>query len=118
MSTLLGTSPLIIAEAIQQPLKNNEHLKASNNQFKQTVPKKANTPKELPYKWEIVWRNVLAFIYLHVGALYGLYIFFYLCQIKTALWGKFLLNLSFMNGNKIYFCLELKLSNDFIKFYL
>lgn len=30
-------------------------------------------PGEKPYKLEIVWRNVLAFIYLHGSALYAIY---------------------------------------------
>jgi hypothetical protein len=29
-------------------------------------------PGEKPYKLEIVWRNVAAFIYLHLAALYAL----------------------------------------------
>ncbi|CAK1540458.1 unnamed protein product [Leptosia nina] len=32
--------------------------------------------KRRDYEWQIVWRNVLAFIYLHVGTLYGLYLIF------------------------------------------
>nr|QLI61969.1 desaturase 14 [Streltzoviella insularis] len=30
--------------------------------------------KRRDYEWQIVWRNVLAFVYLHIGALYGLYL--------------------------------------------
>lgn len=29
-------------------------------------------PGEKPYKMEIVWRNVIAFIYLHGAALYAI----------------------------------------------
>lgn len=40
------------------------------------------------YEWQIVWRNVLAFAYLHVGALYGLYLAFTVANVYTILWGK------------------------------
>ncbi|CAA9994922.1 unnamed protein product [Nesidiocoris tenuis] len=33
-------------------------------------------PQGRTYKWEIVWRNVFGFIYLHLGAAYGLYLAF------------------------------------------
>ncbi|XP_025830430.1 acyl-CoA Delta(11) desaturase-like isoform X2 [Agrilus planipennis] len=41
------------------------------------------------YKWDIVWRNVLAFIYLHVGAVYGLYLFIFKCYWSTFIWTYF-----------------------------
>lgn len=28
-----------------------------------------------PYRWRIVWRNCIAFVYLHLGALYGIHLF-------------------------------------------
>uniref|UniRef100_T1HR83 FA_desaturase domain-containing protein n=1 Tax=Rhodnius prolixus TaxID=13249 RepID=T1HR83_RHOPR len=57
-----------------------------------------STPKSQPlqaskkllgaqYEWHIVWRNVLGFIYLHVGALYGLYLAFIVGKVHTFLWG-------------------------------
>lgn len=48
-------------------------------------PSQSTGPK---YKWEIVWRNVIAFIYLHTFGLYGLYLLFNGCQLKTVYWGK------------------------------
>nr|CAD7449991.1 unnamed protein product [Timema bartmani] len=38
------------------------------------------------YEWSIVWRNVLAFIYLHGGALYGLYLVFTTAHPATFPW--------------------------------
>lgn len=35
------------------------------------VPESKTTPQ---YRWQIVWRNVAIFIYLHAAAIYGLYI--------------------------------------------
>lgn len=40
------------------------------------------TTKE-PYKREIVWRNVIAFSYLHLGALYGIYLMFTSAKLMT-----------------------------------
>ncbi|XP_014289670.1 acyl-CoA Delta-9 desaturase [Halyomorpha halys] len=48
------------------------------------------TEKEDPYAWKIVWRNVLAFVYLHVGALYGLYLAFTVASGYTVLWSVFI----------------------------
>ena len=49
-----------------------------NNQFNQQKdrPNKQpydTKPGEKPYELEIVWRNVLAFIYLHAGAVYAFF---------------------------------------------
>jgi ribosomal protein S28E/S33 len=39
------------------------------------------------HRWQIVWRNVVIFIYLHVAAIYGLYLLFAVMQLKTFVWG-------------------------------
>ncbi|XP_048480660.1 acyl-CoA Delta-9 desaturase isoform X2 [Plutella xylostella] len=36
----------------------------------------SNDTKRRDYEWQIVWRNVFAFIYLHAGCLYGFYLIF------------------------------------------
>ncbi|KAK9504993.1 hypothetical protein O3M35_009151 [Rhynocoris fuscipes] len=59
-----------------------------------TTPKQSQQPQVQPskklhapkYTWHIVWRNVLAFVYLHVGALYGLYLLFTATKGLTVLW--------------------------------
>ncbi|XP_063243801.1 acyl-CoA Delta-9 desaturase-like [Bacillus rossius redtenbacheri] len=38
------------------------------------------------YEWRIVWRNVLGFVYLHAGALYGVYLIFTSARLATVLW--------------------------------
>ncbi|KAF6213874.1 hypothetical protein GE061_011599 [Apolygus lucorum] len=35
------------------------------------------------YKWKIVWRNVIAFIYLHIASLYGIYLAAVVCKWET-----------------------------------
>ncbi|XP_026752155.2 acyl-CoA Delta-9 desaturase-like isoform X2 [Galleria mellonella] len=39
--------------------------------------------KNRSHEWQIVWRNVLAFVYMHIAALYGLYLIF---TGKARLW--------------------------------
>lgn len=41
-------------------------------------------------KWEIVWRNVILFAFLHLGGLYGGYLFFFKAMWRTSLFGKYL----------------------------
>ncbi|XP_049820262.1 acyl-CoA Delta-9 desaturase-like isoform X2 [Aethina tumida] len=53
---------------------------------KVTETRKPNQSTGPKYKWEIVWRNVIAFIYLHTFGLYGLYLLFNGCQLKTVYW--------------------------------
>ena len=49
------------------------------------VPK---LPVKKVYKKEIVWRNVILFIYLHAAALFGLYLMLFVAQWNTLLFGK------------------------------
>lgn len=42
-----------------------------------------------PYKVQIVWRNVILFVYLHAAALYGAYLMFTSAKILTSIWGEF-----------------------------
>ncbi|XP_077286019.1 acyl-CoA Delta-9 desaturase-like [Arctopsyche grandis] len=37
------------------------------------------------YKWEIVWRNTIAFIYLHLGTIYGIYLAYTYAKWQTSL---------------------------------
>lgn len=43
-----------------------------------------------PYVMEIIWRNVLVFIGLHVAALYGLLLFLTAAKVATLVWGEFI----------------------------
>jgi hypothetical protein len=47
-----------------------------------------NTLKE-DYKLKFVWINVIAFIYLHVSAVYGLYLSVTSAKASTSLFSKF-----------------------------
>lgn len=51
-----------------------------NNKFRET--------KEKKYHLEIVWRNVIGFIVLHIVALYGIYLSFTTCFWQTFVFGK------------------------------
>lgn len=41
------------------------------------------------YKWDLVWRNVILFAYLHAAALFGLYLMCFSASWYTVAWGKF-----------------------------
>ncbi|KAL7300762.1 acyl-CoA Delta(11) desaturase-like [Trichogramma pretiosum] len=76
---LFGTTAAVISEASQTP-----DLKVkSNGSSTSYLNNKENNKK---YPWKIVWRNVIAFLYLHFGALYGLYLFFDGAKFLTVLW--------------------------------
>jgi len=46
-------------------------------------------PKEKPkYVRRIVWRNVAIFMFLHLGALYGVYLSFTSAKLATVIFGK------------------------------
>lgn len=45
------------------------------------------TPKK-KYERRIVWRNVLIFAYLHLGAIFGLYLVFTSAKLLTSLFGE------------------------------
>ncbi|CAH0549543.1 unnamed protein product [Brassicogethes aeneus] len=57
-----------------------------------------NQPSQPQYEWEIVWRNVILFLYLHPFAIYGLYLLVIACKIKTICW---VLALVFLAGQGI-----------------
>lgn len=44
----------------------------------------------------IVWRNVVLFGYLHLAALYGVFLMFTSAKIATTIFGKFLLQIIFL----------------------
>jgi hypothetical protein len=50
---------------------------------------------------QIVWRNVLIFLYVHFAALYGLYLAFTKIKGLTILWGEYF---NFIAMNFIYMC--------------
>ncbi|KAF2879887.1 hypothetical protein ILUMI_26282 [Ignelater luminosus] len=82
---LLGNSALFLAEATttEEPVPQviNRTTHRQNINAKQSS--KLGHPR---YRWQIVWRNVLAFAYLHTAGLYGLYLLVFACTGKTFLW--------------------------------
>jgi len=84
---LFGNSATLFLEASQQDVSQNKSAtektvtqKLSNQKAQSSKPK---------YQWKIVWRNMIAFAYLHLGALYGLYILITAAKFYTFLWSKF-----------------------------
>ncbi|XP_058810732.1 acyl-CoA Delta-9 desaturase-like [Phymastichus coffea] len=57
-------------------------------------PKIDKTDHEKPYKVQLVWRNIIIFIYLHLGALYGVYLIFSSAKISTTIFAIILYHLS------------------------
>lgn len=61
----------------------------ANGDSKTVTKKKISTKYNAPaYKWHIVWRNVIAFVYLHVFSIYGLYLIFFKAKLMTTICGK------------------------------
>lgn len=61
--------------------------------FKEIVNKGMAEEKEshkVNYEWKIVWRNVIIFIYIHLAAIYGLYLTFRYANLLTFMWCTYL----------------------------
>lgn len=72
---------LLLAGAEIVPAKEKQTLRPTT----QPVAKQP----EPQYQWKIVWRNVLAFIYLNTSSLYAIYLLFTVANIYTFYWGFF-----------------------------
>lgn len=81
---LFGTSATLFHEASQQGL----HQEKSSTEKSSTLKLNVQKPQwpASKHKLQIVWRNVIAFLYLHIGALYGLYLMIYFAKFQTFLW--------------------------------
>lgn len=91
---LFGTSATLFLEASQQNVHQESLPKGKDNAQKFVV--KNSSSNEQKYKWKIVWRNVIVFLYLHLGALYGFYLTFTSTKLLTTLWGIFVASLAAM----------------------
>lgn len=59
-------------------------------QPKKVEPQEESFPgTDKNYKWEFVWRNTIAFIYLHITAAYGLYLMFTQAHAISNITGNF-----------------------------
>ncbi|XP_012142118.2 acyl-CoA Delta-9 desaturase isoform X3 [Megachile rotundata] len=85
---LFGTSSTLYLEASQQGVHQDKSTTEKTSSQPVQVQK---TPEKVQqkYKWKIVWRNVIAFIYLHIGSLYGMYLFFNGTRFYTLIWHVF-----------------------------
>lgn len=54
---------------------------------------KSDSAEKKPYRMRIVWRNVALLGYLHLAALYGVYLMFSSAKLLTSVYGKILLGL-------------------------
>lgn len=83
---LFGTSATLFLEATQQDVSQKKPSSEKSTQLSSLQKAPSAKPK---YEWNIVWRNVIAFVYLHLGALYGLYLLIVAAKFYTAMWGTF-----------------------------
>jgi stearoyl-CoA desaturase (delta-9 desaturase) len=47
---------------------------ASSDTYRKCAVTEANAPDDSAVQHKIVWRNVILFVYVHLAALYGLYL--------------------------------------------
>jgi stearoyl-CoA desaturase (delta-9 desaturase) len=88
---LTTASALFLAEAEGSVVYQSKSQKPASVVRSRSAPQKENEEGDRPtkeYKWDISWRNVIAFIYLHVFALYGIYLSFTAAKYQTLVWGK------------------------------
>lgn len=45
------------------------------------------TGETLPRKYELLWTNIIVFVYFHLSGIYGIYLLF-CAKFYTLLWGK------------------------------
>ncbi|GAB1864920.1 Acyl-CoA Delta(11) desaturase [Camponotus japonicus] len=81
---LFGNSATLFLEASQQDVTQKKNATEKTTTQKLPLQKIQNSKPK--YQWKIVWRNVIAFLYLHISALYGLYILIVAAKGYTFLW--------------------------------
>ncbi|CAL7934099.1 unnamed protein product [Xylocopa violacea] len=86
---LFGTSATLYLEASQQNVLQGKSTTENTASQKLLVQNSFNS-QQPKYKWRIVWRNVLAFIYLHIASFYGVYLIFTQAKFITFVWQMFL----------------------------
>jgi stearoyl-CoA desaturase (delta-9 desaturase) len=87
---LTTASALFLAEAEGSVVYQSKSQKPASVVRSRSAPQKENEEDQPinQYKWDIRWRNVIAFIYLHVFAFYGIYLMFTVAKYQTIVWGK------------------------------
>lgn len=96
---LMGNTILLAEQSIdQEPSKTTETSSDNSDSNSKTSTVQQNTVEtstnpstneKKPYKVELVWRNIIIFIYLHIAAIYGLYLSFTSVKVVTLIFGEF-----------------------------
>ncbi|KAL0132488.1 hypothetical protein PUN28_000322 [Cardiocondyla obscurior] len=81
---LFGSSATLFLEASQQDVSQNKS--STEKSVAQTLQVQKTQSSKPKYQWKIVWRNMIAFAYLHLGALYGLYLLLVAASVYTTIW--------------------------------
>ncbi|XP_076239713.1 acyl-CoA Delta-9 desaturase-like [Calliopsis andreniformis] len=68
-----GATATLSLEASQQST--HQEKSSIEQENTQKYPGQQSSNVRPKYKWKIVWRNVIAFLYLHIGTLYATYLF-------------------------------------------
>lgn len=57
------------------------------------VPTQKLQKQKVFYEWRIVWKNIAIFLYIHLAAIYGLYVICFQAKRWTIIWGKYIIYL-------------------------
>ncbi|KAK5650535.1 hypothetical protein RI129_001564 [Pyrocoelia pectoralis] len=83
---LVGTAALFLTEATSEDDSVSLTAKSVHHHPQTKIAKQPCRSIKPKYRWKVVWRNVFAFVYLHVAGLYGLYLLLFVCSWKTFFW--------------------------------
>jgi hypothetical protein len=93
MAPNLTTASALFLEATDDSVvyQSKSQKPASTARSRSTLAKEQVEPEHpvQQYKLDIRWRNVIAFLYLHVFTLYGLYLMFTAAKYQTIIWSKY-----------------------------
>jgi hypothetical protein len=88
---LTTASALFLAETEASVVYQSKSQKPASAARSRSALQKEQVEADRPagqYKWDISWRNVIGFLYLHTFALYGLYLTFTAAKYQTIIWCK------------------------------
>jgi len=86
---LTTASALFLAEAEGSVAYQSKSQKPASVVRSRSAPQKENEDQPTKqYKWDIRWRNVIAFVYLHTFTFYGIYLVFTAAKYQTIIWSK------------------------------
>lgn len=84
---LLGNS-LYIAESTIEQIPSDKTINTKEQQILSSNNQNGTKTTIEPYRVILVWRNIIAFIYLHLAAIYGLYLCLTSAKASTNLTSK------------------------------